>query len=84
VLCGLVAETLGVESVTIDDNFFDLGGHSLLATQFINKVRAATGTELSVRALFETPTVAGLAPKLKAGGRARPALRPMRRPGGDR
>ncbi|MFF7022889.1 amino acid adenylation domain-containing protein [Streptomyces klenkii] len=84
VLCELVAETLGVGSVTIDDNFFDLGGHSLLATQFINKVRAATGTELSVRALFETPTVAGLAPKLKAGGRARPALRPMRRPGGDR
>ncbi|MFD0662901.1 non-ribosomal peptide synthetase [Thermocatellispora tengchongensis] len=83
-LCALAAETLGLERVTIDDNFFDLGGHSLLATQFVNKVRATLGAELSLRALFETPTVAGIAPKLNGRARVRPALRPMRRPGGER
>ncbi|MFC7762573.1 phosphopantetheine-binding protein [Catellatospora bangladeshensis] len=69
---------LGVDQVSIDDNFFDLGGHSLLATRFTNRVRSTLGAELSVRALFETPTVAGIAAKLTNNERPRPALRPMR------
>jgi len=80
VLCGLFGEVLGVEAVSIDDSFFDLGGHSLLATRLISRIRSTLGTELSIRDMFDTPTVAGLAERLGDGGRERPALVPMPRP----
>jgi acyl carrier protein len=54
-------EVLGIDQVGIHDNFFHMGGHSLKALQVIARLRRTFQAELSVRAMFETPTVAGLA-----------------------
>ena len=61
VLADIWAEILGLKQVGINDNFFELGGHSLLATQLIAKVRDRFQVELSLRCLFQSPTVASLA-----------------------
>nr|ARU08074.1 MlcL [uncultured bacterium] len=79
ILCELFAEVLGVTDVGIDDSFFALGGHSLLATKLVNRIRSALGAEISVRTLFETSTVAGLAPLMSGDGR-RTALVAGQRP----
>ncbi|HET9143045.1 amino acid adenylation domain-containing protein, partial [Actinophytocola sp.] len=58
---------LGRSGIGAHDNFFDLGGHSLLATQAVSHIRRAFGVDLPLRAIFEHPTVAGLAELTGAG-----------------
>ncbi|MDQ4124733.1 MAG: amino acid adenylation domain-containing protein, partial [Actinomycetota bacterium] len=66
VLAEIWSEVLGVERVGRDDNFFDLGGHSLLGTQLMSRIRNRFEAEVPLRALFEKPTVGGLAATLDA------------------
>jgi amino acid adenylation domain-containing protein len=56
----IVATTLRLKQVGVDDNFFLLGGHSLLGTQVIARIADTLGVDLSLQALFESPTVAEL------------------------
>ena len=58
-------ELLDIEQMGIYDNFFELGGHSLLATQFISKLKSAFNKEISLKVLFEKPTIAELAEIIK-------------------
>ncbi len=83
VLCDVFIELLNVDSVSIDDSFFDLGGNSLLAVILISRVRAALHADLGIREIFDTPTVAQLADGLRDRGRDRPTLRARSRPGGQ-
>ncbi|UAW63736.1 amino acid adenylation domain-containing protein [Mycoavidus sp. HKI] len=63
-LAAIWTELLGVERISRHDNFFALGGHSLLAVQMIERLRRV-GLTLSVRALFDTPTLSFLARSLR-------------------
>ena len=85
ILAGIYAQVLGVDRVGVEDSFFELGGDSLSAMRVIAAINTALDAGVSVRALFEAPTVAGLAPRIGAGegglepltARPRPAVVPL-------
>ena len=57
-------ELMGIKQVGIHDNFFELGGDSLIAVQVMSRLRNTYSNQLSVASLFESPTIAEIAPKL--------------------
>ena len=68
ILAGIYAQVLGVERVGVDDSFFDLGGDSLSAMRVIAAINTGLDAGLAVRAVFEAPTVAQLAPRIGGDG----------------
>ncbi|WP_156769491.1 non-ribosomal peptide synthetase, partial [Nocardia sp. 852002-20019_SCH5090214] len=81
ILTTLYAHTLGLDHVGIDDSFFDLGGDSLSAMRLIAAINTTLDTDLSVRTVFDTPTVARLASGIGRAGSSRlPRLTPVERP----
>ncbi|WP_157112164.1 non-ribosomal peptide synthetase, partial [Nocardia beijingensis] len=66
IVAGVFGEVLGLGRVGADDDFFALGGNSLVATQVVARLGAAVDARVPVRALFDTPTVAGLAAALES------------------
>jgi amino acid adenylation domain-containing protein len=81
-IAGIWGEILGLDPVPRSANFFELGGHSLLATQVVSRVRGATGAEVTLREMFEAPTVAGLAATVASAlsaGASSAAAPPIRR-----
>ncbi|ARU63633.1 hypothetical protein CBW65_23405 [Tumebacillus avium] len=71
VLAVIWADLLGVEQVGVRSNFFAIGGHSLLGMQVISEIREALEVEIAVKALFDAPTVEGLANLLLQDGQER-------------
>ncbi|SKF71967.1 non-ribosomal peptide synthetase [Mycobacteroides abscessus] len=63
-MCAIYSHLFGKEPVGLDDSFFELGGHSLLAARLVAQIRAQFGIDLTVRAVFDRPTPAGLAEQL--------------------
>ena len=57
----LGARLLGLERIGVNDDLFDLGVDSLVATQLVGRINQEVGAELTVDAVFEYPTAAGLA-----------------------
>jgi amino acid adenylation domain-containing protein len=64
-LAEIWCKILGLKQVGIHDNFFELGGHSLTATQLISRLGQLSDVEVTLRDLFDTPTVAGLSKRLE-------------------
>ena len=64
-LARIWAEVLGMERVGIQDNFFELGGNSLAALRIVARVYDATGVRVSARTVFDSPTLAHMAARVK-------------------
>jgi amino acid adenylation domain-containing protein len=60
IVAGTLAPLLGVREVDVEANFFSLGAHSLLGVQLISRLRESIGVELSLRTVFEAPSVVEL------------------------
>ena len=64
-LVGFFQDLLGVEMVGVDDSFFDLGGHSLIAVRLFAAIKKAYQAEFPISILFEAPTVARIAERVR-------------------
>ena len=73
-IAGVWQETLKVERVGLNDNFFALGGHSLLLVQMLRKLQTVLPRNLSVVDLFRYPSVGALAGYLTQQDRDEPSL----------
>ncbi len=64
ILCDIWADLLSLKKIGVNHSFFDLGGHSLLATQLISRIRQTFRAEITLRDLFDDPTIAHLSQTL--------------------
>lgn len=66
IFCGIFGEIFKQPRISINEDFFQMGGHSLLATQVMSRVQSVFEIEMPLRTLFESPTVAEMAERVKA------------------
>jgi amino acid adenylation domain-containing protein len=83
-LAGIWTQVCEVESVHVNDDFFQLGGDSLMATQLLSRLREAVGVEIPFNRFFAMPTVAAMAEYIETTRRTvtslqAPPLRPVPR-----
>jgi amino acid adenylation domain-containing protein len=75
-IAGIWISLLSVPVIGVNDNFFALGGHSLIAMQVMSRLRDAFGVALTLRAIFDSPTIAQLAAVVEAAPAAPLAAAP--------
>src|SRR6201997_1027903 len=80
IVAGIYAQVFGLERVGVDESFTELGGDSLSAMRVVSAINSSLGADLSVRTVFEEPTVAQLASRVGVGARRLPRLVPVERP----
>ena len=68
-------ETLGLDRVGVEDNFFDLGGHSLLVVRLQRRMGEVTSRPVSLTDLFRFPTIRSLSRFLSGDGERSPGER---------
>ncbi len=84
-LAAIWCDLLGKSAVDTTHDFFALGGNSVLAVTMRARIQQQLGVELSMAALFEQPTVAGLARAIESGDRSdRSIVVPLRRSTSER
>jgi thioesterase domain-containing protein len=84
-LAAIWRDVLGLDSVGVEDNFFDLGGHSLHAARVISALNRLSRQKLQLRALHESPTIRKLANRLRQmEPLATPSSLAALQPGGSR
>jgi thioesterase domain-containing protein len=76
IIADIWADVLGVDKVGVFDDFFALGGQSLLATQMVSRIKRALKVDLSLRTLFEAPTISALMLKMEHADSAISTLPP--------
>ncbi|GAA3166818.1 hypothetical protein GCM10020255_052870 [Rhodococcus baikonurensis] len=75
------ADILQLPSVGVHDSFFELGGHSMASMKLVGRIREAFGVDISIRDVFDAPSVAELAAVVARSEGGRPVLAPaVRRP----
>ncbi|HEV3384343.1 MAG TPA: thioesterase domain-containing protein, partial [Gemmata sp.] len=60
------SDLLSGENFDINDNFFEMGGNSLKALMLMGRIREKLGERVSTSAVFDSPTIAGLAMRLRS------------------
>ncbi|WP_156623196.1 non-ribosomal peptide synthetase, partial [Mycobacterium sp. 1164966.3] len=80
ILAGIYADVLGLKRVGVDDSFFELGGDSISAMRLVAAINSVLDTDLSVRTVFEAPTITQLAPRIGVGSGRLPRLVAVERP----
>jgi thioesterase domain-containing protein/acyl carrier protein len=71
-LANIWSELLDVERVGVNENFFELGGHSMLAVRLMARIQELFGQELSLSALFQSPTIEHLGQILEQESESKP------------
>jgi len=59
-------QSLGIEDIGVEDDFFELGGDSLLVIQFVSRLSAMFSVELPLDKVYDQPTIAGIAGLLES------------------
>ncbi|MCP4180514.1 MAG: amino acid adenylation domain-containing protein [bacterium] len=67
-LVNIWQEVLKIEPIGIKSNFFDIGGHSLKATMLISRIKEELNTAISLRDLFQNPTILDLSKLINTTG----------------